>query len=120
MFDSPPSQELPESIFSSPIRDQTFNESFGSPVFDSSIQQIVISDLMGGIELALHDKQVLAVRNVVEMYETRMSEFGVTESRDYKSELLINTFRMCVWNNLVLTNPKELPQKYGGFDTPSC
>ena len=30
-------------------------------------------------------KQVLTVRNVVEVYETRMSEFGVTESRDYKS-----------------------------------
>ena len=85
-FDSPPSQALPESIFTSPVHDQTFNEPFGSPVYDSSIQQIVISELMGGIELALHDKQVLTVRNVVEVYETRMSEFGITESRDYSYE----------------------------------
>ena len=41
-FDSPPSQELPESIFPSPIHDQTFNDSLGSPVYDWRIQQIVI------------------------------------------------------------------------------
>ena len=53
--------------------------------FDPNVQTMVIAEIMSGIELALSDGQVLTVRNVVEVYQSRMKELGQNDDREYRS-----------------------------------
>ena len=46
---------------------------------------MILAVLRSGVEFALQNFQVLTVRNIVEVYKSRMEEMGETDDRDYRA-----------------------------------
>ena len=60
------------------------NESLENPCMNADIaREIVVVDLIRGVEEALTiEQQVLNIGNIVEVYNARLQEFGVSDSRN--------------------------------------
>ena len=63
----------------------TVNNVKGYLDVDSNVKTMVMAEIISGIELALSDGQVLTVRNVVEVYQSRMKELGQNDDREYRT-----------------------------------